>query len=131
MTKPVQIANSFMTFIDLCKTYCNKKIEMNQLDLNEEEIFAKLEETKNKIHSALCDDFNTCLVIDELQELVNFMNKKFQKIINPSTNEETFGDKGFNRNYGCVMSISNYVQSILYLFGINFESGTQSSEVIL
>ncbi len=134
MVKPVKILDSFQSFIKLCDAYSNEKIEMNIINLDETEIFNRLKQTREIVHNALCDDFNTCLAIDELSEMVSFVNKKFQfsldpKLVKTLPEPSKTNQPCLNRHYGCVMSVSNYVESTLNLFGINFRSDFGSSSV--
>jgi len=131
MKKAVQLANSFSSFINLCQMYCNKKIEIPKLNINEIEVFSKLNDSSNKIHQALCDDFNTCLVVEELFELTNYMNKKFQTILDPNliSEQQVKQPNDLNFHYGCIMSVRNYIERKLNLFGIKItERNNQSVE---
>ncbi len=56
MKKPISLLNSFLSFIELCRTYSNESIQMKKLNLNEAEVFNKLKITKEKVHMALCDE---------------------------------------------------------------------------
>jgi len=131
MKKAVQLSNSFSSFLNLCKMYCNKKINMPKLNINEMEVFLKLNNANNKIHQALCDDFNTCLVVDELFELTNFLNKQFQTILDPSlSNNKQLqeNESDLNFHYGCIMSVCNFIESKLNLFGIKTQKNESESQ---
>ena len=133
MIKPIKVLDSFQSFIKLCDAYSNEKIEMNKINLDEAEIFNRLKQTREIVHNALCDDFNTCLAIDELSEMVAFVNRSFQSSLDPNLiknlPELQTRSTGLNRHYGCVMSVSNYVESTLSLFGINLRSDVGCSSV--
>lgn len=122
MKKPKSLANSFSSFLKYCQAYINREIGLPKLELNETEVFERLEDTKKKIHDALCDDFNTCLVVEELDELKSFINKKFQDAIDSKTNHPKNDSFSLNRHYGCIMGVSNYIESVLKLLGIQFNS---------
>ena len=127
MHKPVRLSNTFLAFLEFSKSYSNEKVQMRRIVLDEVEVFKRLEETREKVHRALCDDFNTCLAIEELQDLVNFMNKKFQQVTQFEKEDDFNNEKELNRSYGCVMAVCNYVESILKMFGVNF--GKELSQV--
>lgn len=124
MVKSINLNTSFSSFLNFCENFVNEKLKSVKFLADENEIFQKLNETKANIHEALCDDFNTCLVIDELSDLVNFMNKKFQS--NPA-NEET---NTLNRHYGCIMSVHNFTKNILEIFGLEFDAEKKSNSGI-
>lgn len=130
MKKAVNLSNSFASFLKLCRVYCDKKMEMPKLNLDENEIFAKLSIIKANIHEALCDDFNTCLVIDELFELTNLMNKEFQSVLDPNLSTRTVQSDDLNRHYGCVMSVCNFIEYTLDLFGIQSDLNSQKSVIL-
>jgi cysteinyl-tRNA synthetase len=122
MIKSKSLTNSFSSFIKYCQAYINQEIDLPKLELNEAQVFDRLEKTKNKIHEALCDDFNTCLVVEELDELKSFLNRHFQNSLDSSTTNQTIDSSSINRHYGCVMGVSNYIESVLNMFGIHFKS---------
>jgi cysteinyl-tRNA synthetase len=80
MQKPVKLLHSFQTFFKLIKTYCNEEVAMPALSIDEDYVYKKLTECQENVHLALSDDFNTCLAIDHLIELMNFINKQFQGV---------------------------------------------------
>ena len=104
MIKPVKVLDSFQSFIKLCDAYSNEKIEMNKINLDEAEIFNRLKQTREIVHDALCDDFNTCLAIDELSEMIAFVNKNFQSSLDPNLikklPELTVANSGLNVHNG-------------------------------
>ena len=134
MRKAVNISNSFSSFVNMCRNYCDKQLEMPKLKLDETDIFSKLAQSKENIHEALCDDFDTCLVLNELFELTNSINRKFQLTLDPNlvkqqsnSRAEIITDDDLNRHYGCLMSVCNFVESTLELFGIQLETDSNKS----
>lgn len=116
MTKPVNISNSFKSFVKLCRAYTNREIEMRLVEVDEAELVRKLDETESEVTRALADDFNTSIAVDRISDLVAYVNKLFQASFVASSSSTQF-----NRNYGAIMSVSNYVESILGIFGLNYE----------
>lgn len=114
MQKPINLLNSFQSFLKLCKTYCNKEIPMMKLNIDETMVYEKLDQSQRNIHLALCDDFNTCQAIEELSQLMNLINKSFQK----TTSQNGSTEDDLNRHYGCVMSVANCVKTTLEMFGL-------------
>ncbi len=140
MLKPTSLTNSFDTFLKLCRVYCNQQIQFARLEaLDEAEVFAKLAKTREDVHAALCDDFDTCAAISSLFELVSFMNKKvqFQPIVDTKleVTQETAGSHtrhlDLNRHYGCIMSVCLYVERILQMFGLQIGVASDSQVVEL
>ena len=129
MNKPISMLNSFTSFIRLCRMYCNEEIPMTRLHIDEAQVFDELNKAKEKLHLALCDDFNTCEAVQILFELSGFMNKKFQVTFDPNYGEANELD--FNRHYGCVMSVCQFVESTLRLFGLNLENKIDQENVII
>ncbi len=133
MRKAVNISDSFASFLSMCRNYCDKRLEMPKLNLDETEIFSKLAQAKEKIHDALCDDFNTCLVVNELYELTNSINRKFQLILDPNLVKQHSNSRAqvdtddLNRHYGCLMSVCNFLESTLDLFGIQLTTNSNKS----
>ena len=117
MEKAVSLLSSFEAFFKLCKAYTNREIDMATISLNEAVLFNKLAESRESIHKALCDDFNTGLTIEILFDLVSQMNKMFQSSDNSQT--VSSDQKDLNRNYGCVMAVSNFVKASLELYGLS------------
>ena len=112
MIKPVNLFNSFLSFLNLCENFANGRLRNLRFKSDESQVYHRLENTKQKIHDALSDDFDTCLVINELSNLVNFMNKNFEScVIGEDVND-------LNRYYGCVMSVHNYTKWVLELLGL-------------
>lgn len=124
MQKPVNLLNSFQSFLKLCTTYCNEEIPMVRLNIDETLVYEKLAQSQKNINIALCDDFNTCQVIEELSELMNLVNKSIQE---SNKNIQENGND-MNRHYGCVMSVANCVKSTLEMFGL--ELNKQSNELV-
>lgn len=118
MAKPVNISNSFKSFVKLCRAYANREIEMRRVEVDEAELVRKLEETESEVTRALADDFNTSIAVDRIADLVGYVNKLFQASF-VASKEST--STQLNRNYGTIMSVSNYVESILGIFGLNYE----------
>lgn len=82
MQKPVNLLRSFHSFFKLIKTYCNEEVAMPALNIDEAFVFKKLNECQENVHLALADDFNTCLALDHLIEMMNLINKQFQNVSN-------------------------------------------------
>lgn len=118
MVKPVNLVNSFSSFLNLCENYANKKIVDLQFKADESQVLQRLEESKQKIHNFLSNDFDTCSLIDELSNIVNYMNKNFHSY---KTIDEL---NDLNRHYGCVMSVHNFIKSILEMLGLVFNEDT-------
>ena len=116
MTKPVNISNSFKSFVKLCRAYTNREIEMRLVEVDEAELVRKLDETESEVTRALADDFNTSIAVDRISDLVAYVNKLFQASFVASSSSTQL-----NRNYGSIMSVSNYFESILGIFGLNYE----------
>ena len=133
MNKPISMLNSFTSFIRLCRMYCNEEIPMSRLCIDEAQVFNELNKAKEKLHSALCDDFNTCEAVQILFELSSFINKKFQLTFDPNLLQvnEPITELDFNRHYGCVMSVCQFVESTLRLFGLNLENKIDQENVII
>lgn len=133
MRKAVNLSTSFASFSNLCRVYCNnKKVDMPKLNINEEEVFKTISETRVRIHEALCDDFNTCLVIDELFSLTNLINKEFQSIYDSNlanSKKSQSNESDLNRHYGCVMSVCQFIESYLELFGLQLENKSNKSVI--
>lgn len=129
MQKPINLLKSFQSFTKLCRTYCNEEIPMLKLNLNEKDVYEKLSKAQENVHISLCDDFNTGQAIEELTHLIYIINKQFQLLNDPKLSDYQNNDPNdMNRHYGCVMSVCNYVESILELFGIKLNSElTQSN----
>ncbi len=92
---------------------------MHKVNIDEKFLFERLIKVQESVHEAFCDDFNTPLVIEEIFQLMSLVNKSFQVVDEIRVKDET---KEMNRHYGCIMSVSNYVESIFKLMGINFGS---------
>ena len=129
MHKPATLLKSFESFLKLCHAYSNETIRMERFKIDENEVAQRLNRARDVVHTALCDDFNTCQAVDELFELVTFMNKQFQQTLDKSLSHNTSSDTStdLNRHYGSVMSVANYVESMLSLFGLNFNDMLQTS----
>ena len=125
MLKAKALDYSFSSFLNFCKTYSNNLVEISPLDLDEDQVFSRLDQARQIVHEALCDDFNTPKVIEELNELVSYMNRLFQTKSSKYTEES---NSVFNRHYGCVMSVSNFVSDILDTFGLLLETGEHSDQ---
>ena len=119
MAKPVMLSKTIKSFIQLCQAYTNREIDMKKVDLVEEEVLSKLKETETQVHKALCDDFNTCIALENLGNLINYINKLFQASFKKPT-ISTSSDSNLNRNYACIMSVCNYLESMLEIFGLSY-----------
>ena len=132
MQKSISVEHSFRTFVDRCHNYCNNNSSSNELtakrrlNLNESDVLSRLSEASERVHLALCDDFNTAQAVDELQALVKHMNSLMDDRGHSSLSVND-DDASFNRHYGCVTSVGNYVRAMLQLFGIEFTSSTDAS----
>lgn len=82
----------------------NNNIDGNQhLDRKERDMLVYLNNTKEKVYNALCDDFDTPTVMEELENLVKAMNKYLIEE-NPRS---------------CVLEyVGNYVTEIFKCFGL-------------
>lgn len=89
---------------------------MRLVEVDEAELVRKLDETESEVTRALADDFNTSIAVDRISDLVAYVNKLFQASFVASSSSTQL-----NRNYGAIMSVSNYVESILGIFGLNYE----------
>ena len=89
---------------------------MRLVEVDEAELVRKLDETESEVTRALADDFNTSIAVDRISDLVAYVNKLFQASFVASSSSTQL-----NRNYGSIMSVSNYVESILGIFGLNYE----------
>ena len=99
---------------------------MPVVHLNEAEVYDKLNSISDSVHNALSDDFNTCLAIEKLSDLVLYMNRLFQ---NTQANvAETSIDTDLNRHYGCVMSVAMFVKGTLEMFGLNMDIGEKKAD---
>ncbi|CAF0712396.1 unnamed protein product [Brachionus calyciflorus] len=121
MVKAANLTNKFSTFLSTCENFANETLKSVKFTAEESEVFQRLDLAKEKISKALADDFNTCLVIDELSEIVNFMNKNFV------SKTDIVEVQDLNRHFGCVMGIHNYIKSILELFGMSFNQNSSES----
>lgn len=133
MTKPVNISNSFQSFIRLCEAYSNREITMDRVRVNERELVSKIDDTSARVSRALGDDFNTSVAIDALSELVSYVNRLFQESFT-SAAASTSADSttsDLNRHYGAVMAACNYVKNTLNTFGLDYKdkktTNTQTS----
>lgn len=97
---------------------------MPQVQLDEVTIYKRLELAQSRVHSALCDDFNTAQVIDELSQLTNLVNKCFQTVLDTKTEQ-------INRQYGCITSVANYIESTLSFMGLKLEAPYSSVNFFL
>ena len=120
MQKSVALDYTFTSFVNLCKTYCSPEAPVPPLQLDEAEVFARLDQARQSVHEALCDDFNTPKVIEELSELVSFMNRLFQSKTQSTDNSDS--QHVNNRHYGPVMSVSNFIQDTLDTFGLSWQA---------
>jgi cysteinyl-tRNA synthetase len=131
MEKPINLLNYFVNYLNFSSNYCNEKVKMKRLNnLNEATIFTELNKTKQIVHDALCNDFNTCLVIEKLFDLVNLMNKNFQPLYD-DTSDDNNDSNDIHRHYGCIMSVSSYVKSILDMFGLELDDEGTKHKVIV
>lgn len=73
-----------------------------------------LGDTCISVHNALCDDFDTPSVIKNLNGLVSVTNSMLHST---SSSDNQIG-------LSSVTAVSNYLSSILTLFGVNFDEGT-------
>lgn len=129
MQKPINLLKSFESFTKLCRTYCNEEIPMLKLNLDESVIYEKLSQAQANVHKALCDDFNTSQAIEQLSDLIYIINKQFQLLNDPKLIECQNNDPNdMNCHYGCVMSVCNYIESTLDLFGIKLNSNKNISQ---
>ncbi len=92
---------------------------MLKVDIDEKLVFDRLTQAQEHVHEALCDDFNTSRVIEEIFELISLVNKSFQTVEETTSKNE---NQPMNRHYGCIMSVSNYVESTFSLMGIEVGS---------
>jgi cysteinyl-tRNA synthetase len=118
MTKAVNMLNSFLAYLKLSHSYATNEISRPRIELDETEVQARLEECRAGVHASLSDDFNTSGAVEQLFELVTFMNRIFTKSFD---SKESSSTQDLNRHYGCVMSVANYVKSMLDLFGLSVQ----------
>jgi cysteinyl-tRNA synthetase len=131
MRKAVNLENSFDSFIRYCQAYINEHAEMPILEnIDENEIFSKLNQTKLNVEQALCDDFNTCSVIIELQELIKYINKIFKASLERD-DKPNLEKLDLNRHYGCIAAVASYVEEIFNILGIDFRSEDRMSSVCI
>lgn len=124
MQKAVVLDYTFSSFLNLCKTYCGHDSALTPLELNEDEAFARLDQARQSVHAALCDDFNTPKVIEELNELVGYMNRLFQSNKTPAS---ATAESVSNRHHGPVMAFSNFLQDTLDTFGVTWRADANSA----
>jgi cysteinyl-tRNA synthetase len=119
MSKAVTMLNSFSAYLKLSRSYSSNEITRPRIHLSESDVLSKLARTRSNVHAALSDDFNTSVAVEELFDLVSYMNRAFHKSLEPSSIVES---TDLNRNYACVMSAASYVQSTLEMLGLRAET---------
>lgn len=123
MRKPVNVLNTIKSYFELVQAYCNGELAAKHLSINENELFVLLENTKQNIHNALCDDFNTSVAVNELLNLITYINKSFKnKTISNQQNS-------LYRYYGPLMATVEYTKFILNSFGINLNDQKLKNQV--
>ena len=86
--------------------------------MSDSEILERLNQARQNVDQALCDDFNTSAAMNEILDLVTFVNKSVKK---RERNNESFNS--LNMNYGSLMAVNEFIQTITSNFGLNI-SGT-------
>ena len=129
MVKPVAILNKINSFFEYTDAYCHGTVSGgNDMSVSEEDILKRLEQTKTIINDALCDDFNTSATVNELLELINYINKsiKNQNESNPTVMAPA---ASVNRCYGALMATVEYTKSILNTLGLQLSTIQQQQNV--
>ncbi|XP_034943962.1 probable cysteine--tRNA ligase, mitochondrial isoform X2 [Chelonus insularis] len=109
MQKSVTLMNKINHFYSNCKNYATGKLPVGVIDENI--IYEELNKAKERIYSALCDDFATPKVIAQLSDLIDAVNKT----VNDS---QSSGKKLFANNIVCINAVAIYVSKILSALGI-------------
>lgn len=123
MAKPVRLLTTLKSFLEFTNNYCNAILTNQLVDLSDVEILENLKKTQKKINEALCDDFNTSSALNELLDLIAFINKAVKQRTNENQSSTNF------QNYGALMAVNEYVQNTLSSFGLNLGMDTNSENV--
>ncbi|KAL6447973.1 hypothetical protein ACFW04_000192 [Cataglyphis niger] len=107
MQNAVSITKKFDNFTSDCDNYVAGKFKTGEIDENL--LFTTLHETRNKVYSALADDFDTSKAIHAIINLVGIGNKMLHQ------NNITPHSKGVS----AVAAVSNYVSNTLSKLGIS------------
>lgn len=109
MQNAVSLTKKFENFINDCDNYVAGKLPGSEIDENL--LLTTLHETRNKVHSALADDFDTPKVIHAIINLVGIGNKMLhQDNVKPCNNIS---------GVSAIAVVSNYVSNTLSKFGIS------------
>ncbi|KAK2582631.1 hypothetical protein KPH14_004913 [Odynerus spinipes] len=114
----VNITNKIENFINECNNYVTGKLNSGNID--EAALIHNLHETKQIVHMALTNDFNTAQALHAIIKLVNIGNKMLFE------NHSIHNDKGT----AAIAAVSVYISNILSCFGISQSTSTMQNQNI-
>ncbi|KAL0127604.1 hypothetical protein PUN28_003117 [Cardiocondyla obscurior] len=103
----VQVTKKLDNFLNDCDNYVAGRFKASEIDENL--LLTTLYDTKNRVYSALADDFDTSKAMHAIINLVGIGNKMlYQDNV-----------KSHSNSIGAVAAVSNYLSNILSKFGIS------------
>lgn len=115
----INLAVNVTKKIENCINECNNYVagKCNNGNVNEASLINNLHETKNEVHMALRNDFNTARAMQAIIKLVNMTNKMLAE------SSTSYGDKGTT----AIAAVSVYISKLLSNFGITYTTSTMEN----
>ncbi|XP_014478439.1 PREDICTED: probable cysteine--tRNA ligase, mitochondrial isoform X2 [Dinoponera quadriceps] len=117
----VIVMKKIENFISDCSTYAAGKLQTGEIDENL--LLTTWQNTRDKVDSALADDFDTAQAMHAILDLVKTGNKMLHQGDIPSTGK-------INGNHvSIIAAVSNYVSSTLSKFGLSQSTSASDRRV--
>ncbi|XP_057341342.1 probable cysteine--tRNA ligase, mitochondrial [Microplitis mediator] len=110
MQKAIALFKKFEYFLNDCQNYTTGKITSKNID--ESIVYNELHSAKENVRKALANDFATPMVISELSDLVDIVNKMLHPV------QAVENNMAIN-NSTCVAAVSVYITETLSNLGIS------------